>query len=457
MTTRADFVASFTARGHQLWVVGGAIRDEIMGRPARGDEDFATSARPDEIQSIAEGLGAPVNLVGQRFGTVGVQLDHRWSEITTFRGDSYAGGTRWPDVTFGASIEEDLARRDFTVNAIARNAVTGHEIDLYGGRADIERQLIRAVGVPARRFEEDPLRILRGLRFVSQLDFEIDAETLAGMTATAPLLATLSQERVTHELDLLLQGASPARALELVRTTGALDVILPELSPMYGCEQNRFHQFDVWGHTLSAVQDITFDDDDDRRIRRWTAFFHDLGKPAVRHRKANGEWGFYRHEVVGGDMAETLLDRLKFGRKDARLVVLLIRRHMDRPDPATNRQVRRFMSKVEGHWRDLVALKRADNTSHTYNDDAYHDSLFAACERVEADEAAELRAESPLTGEELMSIFDREPGPWIRRVKERLSSMVLAGELAPGDRDGAEEIARRTLAREATGRPPRQH
>ena len=130
---------------------------------------------------------------------------------------------------------------------------------------------------------------------------------------------------------------------------------------------------------------------------------------------------------------------------------------MDRPDPATNRQVRRFMSKVEGHWRDLVALKRADNTSHTYNDDAYHDSLFAACERVEADEAAELRAESPLTGEELMSIFDREPGPWIRRVKERLSSMVLAGELAPGDRDGAEEIARRTLAREATGRPPRQH
>lgn len=453
MAARADLIDAFAVRGHQLWVVGGALRDEIMGRDG-GDEDMATSALPDEVQAIAGALGLQVNLVGQKFGTVGVGIDGRWTEITTFRGDSYGDGTRWPEVTFGGSIEEDLARRDFTVNAIGRDTVTGASLDLFGGRADIEAKLIRAVGEPIRRFEEDPLRILRGLRFASQLDFEIEPGTFDGMVATAGLLATLSQERVTSELDRLLRGAAPARALELMRTSGALHVILPELVTMHGCEQNRFHQFDVWGHTLSAVEDIGLESGRER-IRRWTALLHDLGKPAVQHRKANGEWGFYRHETVGADLAVDMLERLKMGKQDARVIVMLIRRHMDRPDPSVKRQVRRFMAKVEPHWRDLVALKRADNTSHTYNDDSYHDALFAACERAEVEEAEELRHESPLSGEDLMMLFDREPGPWIRRVKERLSGLVLAGELAPGDRAAAEEIARRTVTREATGRPPR--
>ena len=452
MSERASFVGAFAEAGHQLWVVGGALRDQLLGRDGV-DEDFATDALPDVIETIARSLGRQVTTVGQRFGTIGVLLDGRWSEVTTFRGDSYTAGTRWPDVTFGSSIEEDLARRDFTINALARDTVTGRDLDLFGGREDLARGLIRAVGEPILRFREDPLRILRGLRFASQLDFAIDPATLAGMGETAPLLATLSPERVTAELDKLLQGAAPGRGLELIRECGALPVILPELTGMVGCEQNRFHKLDVWGHTVATVN-ATAVDGGDGRVRRWAALLHDVGKPGVRHVKPNGEWGFYRHETVGALLAGPMLERLKLGRQDARLIELLVRRHMDRPDPADRRSVRRFISRCEGHWRDLLALKRADNASHTYDDTAYHEQIEAACARAEAEEAAALRAESPLTGDDLVRIFGRAPGPWIKPIKQRLSEMVLDGDMAPGDRDAAERIARRMLARERAGTGP---
>lgn len=448
MATRSDFVEAFRSRGHQLWVVGGWLRDRLLEREG-GDEDFATDALPDEVEEIARGLGLGVNAVGKRFGTIGVNVDGRWSEVTTFRGESYSDGTRWPDVTFGTSIEEDLARRDFTVNALAEDAVSGQVLDLFGGRADLDARLIRAVGEPAARFREDPLRILRGIRFASQLDFSVDQATESAMGETAGLLATLSQERVTGELDKLLLGACPKRGLELLQSTGALDVVLPEFSSMVGCEQNRFHRFDVWGHTVATVAAIE-PGDGQRRVRRWTALLHDLGKPAVRHVKANGDWGFYRHETFGAELAEALLGRLRLGRRDALVIQFLVRRHMDRPDPTDRRQVRRFMSRCEGHWRDLLALKRADNASHTYVDDPYHDALEVACARAEEEDAAALRAESPLTGADLMVMFDREPGPWIRVIKQQLSSLVLDGDLAPDDQVGAEAVARRLMG-EAQG------
>jgi poly(A) polymerase len=444
---RDAFLTAFRERGHQLWVVGGALRDELLGRGSH-DEDFATDATPDEVEALALAMGRELISVGKRFGTIGVNLDGHWTEVTTFRGDSYTGGGRWPDVRFGASIEEDLARRDFTVNAFARNALTGEELDLFGGRADLDQGVIRAIGDPATRFREDPLRILRGMRFASQLGFDVESQTIEGMRETAPLLATLSQERITAELDKLLAGREPARGLELLRATGALNVVLPEFVTMAGCDQNRFHRFDVWGHTVATVAAIPESSGAETlRVRRWTALVHDLGKPAVRHVKANGEWGFYRHETIGAELAETLLDRLKLGRRDALVIQLLVRRHMDRPDPGDRRSVRRFMSRCEGHWRDLLALKRADNASHTYDDTEYHDRLDAACTRAEAEEADALRAESPLSGDELMQLFDREPGPWIKVVKGQLSSLVLDGDLAPGDRVAAERIARRIMGR----------
>ncbi len=443
--THAALREAFRARGRQLWLVGGALRDRLLGI-ASHDIDYATDALPDEVEEIARGLGARVTTVGKRFGTIGVLLEGEWVEITTFRGDSYAPGSRWPDVTFGRSIEEDLARRDFTITAFAENAHTGEWLDLFGGEADLRAGIIRAVGEPAARFREDPLRILRGVRFVSQLGFRLDPATAAGMRETAHLIAALSQERITAELDKLLQGRAPAAGLEALRETGALPFALPELAGMPGCEQNRFHRFDVWGHTLATVDAIAVDPEN-RRIRRWAALLHDLGKPAVRHTKPNGEWGFYRHEVVGAELAEALLERLRFGRADAHVVVLLVRRHMERPDPADRRAVRRFMAKLGGRWRDLLALKRADNASHTYDDTAYHDALEAACLRAEQEEAEAIRAESPLSGDDLVRMFDRPPGPWIGVIKRQLGAMVLDGELAPGDRAAAERIARRLMGR----------
>jgi len=442
-TTRAQLVEAFRAAGHELWLVGGALRDRRLGFESK-DLDYATGADPDQVEALVGSLGTSVTTVGKRYGTIGVLVDGEWSEITTFRGDAYTDGSRWPDVTFGRSIEDDLARRDFTINAFAEDAFSGRALDLFGGDADLRAGLIRAVGEPEVRFREDPLRILRGLRFASQLGFEIEAGTLDGMRATASLLATLSQERITTELDKLLQGVRPRAGLDALQETGALPVVLPELSSMVGCEQNRFHRFDVWGHTVSTVEAVAAGPES-LRLRRWGAFLHDLGKPAVRHVKANGEWGFYRHETAGAELAAQLLERLKVARQDTHGITLLVRRHMDRPDPADARSVRRYMSKSAGYWRDLLALKRADNASHTYDDSEYHDALEAACERIEREEADKLRAESPLTGDDLVALFDREPGPWIKVVKQRLSAMVLDGELQPGDRVVAERVARKLM------------
>jgi poly(A) polymerase len=451
VATSEDLSNAFKANGHQLWLVGGALRDRLLGREG-GDLDYATDALPDEVEALGRELQTAVSAVGKRYGTIGVFAGDRWCEITTFRGDSYADGTRWPDVTFGRSIEEDLARRDFTINALAEDAFTGKTLDLYGGKQDLEARIIRAVGEPARRLREDPLRILRGIRFASQLDFAIEDETLTAMAETASLLETLSQERITVELDKLLQGLRPGRGLEALRSTRALAVVLPELLPMIGCEQNRFHKFDVWGHTVATVDAIAVTPES-IRLRRWTALLHDVGKPGIRHVKANGEWGFYRHETVGAELAKETLDRLRLGRKESLAICLLVRRHMDRPNVDERRSVRRFMSKCEPFWRDLVALKRADNVSHTYDDTAYHDQLEAACERAELEDAAQLRAESPLTGDDLMTMFEREPGPWIRVIKQQLSRMVLDGDLGPGDRDAAERVARRLMGDKSVPRP----
>ena len=440
--TEQDLVAAFARAGRQLWLVGGAVRDELLGR-GHGDLDFTTDALPDEIEAIGAEIGANLRTVGKKFGTIGVFIEPDWYEITTFRGDSYTGGTRWPDVTFGTSIEEDLARRDFTVNALARDTQDGRVLDLFGGEADLRAGIVRAVGDPATRFREDPLRILRGMRFASQLDFAIDEATLAGMAQTAPLLASLSQERVTAELDKLLSGSSPARGLHALRLTAALEVVLPEFVPMVGCEQNRFHKFDVWGHTVATVQ--AMEAGESARLRRWAALLHDLGKPAVRHVKPNGEWGFYKHETVGAELARDLLDRLKLGRRESLAITMLVRRHMDRPRPDDPRSVRRFMTKCEGHWRDLLALKQADNVSHTYDDSEYHDRLQAACETTEREDGERLKGESPLSGDDLVQIFDREPGPWIKVIKQRLGALVLEGELAPGDRAAAEAAARQLM------------
>ncbi len=439
VTSRQDLIASFHKAGYELWLVGGALRDDIRGQAGQYDYDYATSALPDSVIQICEDLKTQAITVGKRFGTVGVKTSDGWCEVTTFRGEHYSPGDRNPEVSFGYTIDDDLARRDFTINAIAENTATGDRLDPYGGISDISQKIIRAVGDPEERYREDPLRILRGVRFVSQLGFSIDPATQSGMRSTIAFLGTLSQERITAELERLLVGDFPEKALNLLFQIGALPIILPELADMSGCDQNRFHKFDVWGHTIATVEAI--DCRENRRLRRWVALMHDLGKPSVRHMKKNGEWGFYRHEIVGAELVEKLVLRLQLSKRDASNISLLVRRHMDRPILNDDRLIRRFMNRLSGHWKDMIALKRADNASHTYDDNEYHDGLEIACRRIEEKDFAALNAESPLDGHELMALCEREPGFWIGRVKERLSEMVLDGDLKPGDKDSAAKIA----------------
>ena len=438
--SRKDLITAFENAGYELWLVGGAVRDNLRGVSVdRRDYDYATSALPDSIITICESFRARTVTIGKRFGTIGIETDEGWCEVTTFRGESYCPGDRHPDVSFGHTIHEDLARRDFTINAIAENTITGERLDPFGGLADLSKKIIRTVGEPKERYQEDPLRILRGVRFVSELGFALEPTTQAGMISTVESLRSLSQERITAELERLLVGSYPEQGLNLLSAIGALPIILPELAGMPDCEQNRFHQFDVWGHTVATVASI--DCQENRRLRRWVALMHDLGKPSVRHVKKNGEWGFYRHEIVGAELTEELTQRLRLSKQDVNTISLLVRRHMDRPTLNDARLVRRFMNRLDGHWRDMVALKRADNASHTYDDDEYHDGLEIACRRIEEEDSAALRAESPLDGHELMEICGRKPGFWIGRVKDRLSEMVLDGEIEPGDKGSATRIA----------------
>lgn len=443
MADKSDLHAAFQSRRRQLWLVGGALRDRLLGLKPE-DDDYTTNAPPSEIEEIASEIGSRTVAVGKRFGTIAVEIGDSWAEITTFRGEDYSDGTRWPDVTFGASIEEDLARRDFTINAMAENTDSGVLLDPFGGVADLEAQLLRAVGNAGERFVEDPLRILRGARFVSQLGFAIENETMTAMGDAAGKLKELSVERVTAELDRLLAGAAPGQGLQVLAECEALREVLPELSVMQGCEQNSFHRFDVWEHTVSTVEAIE-GEGDTLRLRRWGALMHDIGKPAVRHVKKNGEWGFYRHETVGADIAEKVLDRLHLPRDERRAIALMVRRHMDRPRPDDRRSVRRFMHRSEGLWQDLLALKAADGASHVEDDSVYQSALGNACRQIAENDGEALKAQSPLSGDELMELLGRKPGPWIRDLKDQLGEKVLDGDLAPGDREGATRLARSLL------------
>ncbi|MFQ5382491.1 MAG: HD domain-containing protein, partial [Dehalococcoidia bacterium] len=261
-------------------------------------------------------------------------------------------------------------------------------------------------------------------------------------------MSGLSTERVAAELDRLLDGMAPGRGLRALASCGGLEAVLPELAPMRGCEQNSFHRFDVWEHTVVTVDMIAVDEGS-RRLRRWAALLHDVGKPGVRHRKANGEWGFFRHETAGAEVARRLMLRLGVAKEDRLAVELVVRRHMDRPRPEDRRSVRRFMHRCRGHWEDLLALQRADNSSHTYDDSAYADALSRACREAAAKDAEALKARSPLSGDDLMALFGRKPGPWIRRVKDRLGAMVLDGDLAPDDREAAARAAAELVAEPA--------
>ena len=425
-----------------------------MGRPTR-DLDFTTDARPEKTKVLVRRAGASgVFTVGEEFGTIGAVFGKLRVEITTFRSEAYQPGSRKPAVEFGDSLEADLSRRDFTVNAIAQDALTGRIIDPYGGVRDIVRGVIRGVGNPDDRFREDPLRVLRAVRFAAQLRFDLDAETASAMRRHAAQLASVSAERIGAELRLIMLSERPDRAIVALLELGLLGLVLPELIPLQSTVQDEHHQHkDVFAHTMRVVDNTA-----PLPELRWAALLHDVAKPdtkSVRGRRVR----FYGHEEAGARKARAILCRLRFDNVFADRISHIVLLHMRAngyDSDWTDGAVRRFIREAGIDLSTLIALSRADITSYrprrVERGLARVAELEARCERLLGEQ--DVRAlDSPLDGHHLMRMFDRPPGRWIKPIKQHLLDLVLDGELEPDDVEGGERAAREFAARTSDTRP----
>ena len=449
----AQLAQVFTRAGQELYLVGGIVRDALLHLPFPADLDFATSAPTNMTQSPLEEAGASsIYAIGERFGTIGAifgETDERAQiEVTTYRREIYPDQTRFPEVAFDATLTDDLARRDFTMNAIAINALTGEVVDPWGGEADIALATVRAVGEPAERFAEDPLRLLRAARFVSQLGFRLDWRTEEAMTAEAESLRRISHERVLAELTRLLTGEWADHGLDVLRRTGLLRVALPELAGLadeadLDLSGRLAREKDLWDHIIRVVTQAP-----PRPAVRWAAFLHDSAKPRTRSVGLDGEVHFFGHERVGAEMARAILERLGADKALRARVATLVELH-GRPaayDASwTDSAVRRLALEAGDAWDDLLDLAAADVTSgrERKRQEAARRvaGLRAHADRLAA-EASLAELESPLDGNDLMRLFTRPPGPWIKAVKEYLREAVIDGRLQPGDRATAEAMAR---------------
>jgi poly(A) polymerase len=476
---------SFREAGHELYLVGGYVRDVILDRDGV-DVDAATDAMPQEVKSLLKPHADHLWTVGERFGTIGAEIGGYSVEVTTYRSDLYTEGSRHPEVTFGQTLGEDLARRDFTINAIAADALTGEISDPEGGREDLGPGVIRPVGEPLDRMRDDPLRMLRAVRFVSQLSsderpFAVTPELESAIRDKAGWLESISVERIRDEFEKVLVTGNVADGLRMLVRLGLMPYIVPEFMETVDVSQDEeFHHKDVFEHTLIVASNVEADP-----VLRKAAFFHDIGKPRTlvfEHRctfcgakstQKTPEQGecpecggrtlpkrihFYGHENVGAKIARRSMNRLAYPRDDTDSVSHLVVNHM-RPmsyaagrDPWSESAVRRFIrdTHLEKGGRTLVdvdtllKLARADITGSAPRRrsvaEASWQSLKDRVDAVRAEDQVE-KLTSPIGGNELMARYERGPGPWIKPVKQYLENEVIEGRLSQNDTDKAYELA----------------
>jgi poly(A) polymerase len=424
------------------------VRDALLGRLV-ADLDFAADAAPPTIKQLLRTAGAhSIYAVGEKFGTVGGIFGPTTVEITTYRSEAYTAGSRKPAVEFGTSLEGDLARRDLTINAMALDPTSGEVIDPFGGQTDLAGRIVRAVGNAAERFTEDPLRLMRAVRFSAQLDFQIHPDTALAIREVSPLLASISRERVAQEMNRILTSNKPAYGIRLLCDLGLMEHAVPEILVMRGTRNDSLQHKDVFEHTLIVTSRVPPD-----VHLRWAALLHDIAKPRTLT-VDRGQVHFYGHDRVGEKMTRRILGPagLKYDRETVDKVGRLVGLHL-RPNGYesdwTDGAVRRFMREAGPLLPDLLTLSRADVTSRRKERVEAARRRVAELEQRCADLAAEAevaRLTSPLDGLELMAMFDRPPGPWIGEIKDHLLELVLDGDLAMDDKERAAEIARELVA-----------
>jgi len=435
-----SLAAVFASRGFQCHLVGGAVRDMMMGR-SLSDLDIATDALPEQVSSLFR----RVVPTGIRHGTVTVLFQGVRFEVTTFRTESgYSDGRRPDSVSFAPSILDDLSRRDFTINAMAYDLLAGRMEDPHGGARDLSRRLIRAIGDPEERFREDGLRPLRACRFAAQLGFTVDGDTLRAISLTLDVVAEVSAERVRDEILKILESPVPSVALELMRETGILAIVLSELCEGIGVVQGELHCYDVFTHSLRAC---------DAAPRssvevRLAALLHDVGKPRALRVDESGRPAFHGHEKLSRDLAAAALQRLRLPIAVIRRVAHLVEHHMfNYQEEWSDAAVRRFVARVgEDAIDDLFALRRADQIGMcAENANMFPQGLALLADRVRAvreGDRAFTVGELAVDGADIMSHLGIGPGPTVGAILAALLQAVL-DDPAQNERERLLEIARR--------------
>jgi poly(A) polymerase len=410
----------FEAAGFELALVGGPVRDAILGRVAP-DLDFTTSANPDQILKIVKPIAQATWDIGREFGTIAAQIGDDKIEITTYRADSYDPESRKPTVSFGDNLEDDLIRRDFTVNAMALRLPSKTFVDPHQGLRDLMDKVLKTPSKPEISFSDDPLRMMRAARFAAQLGFEIEPETFDAMRDMAARIEIISAERVRDELSKLMLADDPRPGLEALVDSGIAGHVLPELPALRLEADEHHHHKDVYQHTLTVVvQAIDYERDYDLNkdlVLRLAALMHDIGKPATKRLESGGAVSFHHHDVVGAKLAKKRLTALRFDNDTIKAVSKLIELHLRffgySDQQWSDSAVRRYVRDAEDQLLRLHALTRADVTTrnqrkanrlaHAYDDLEERIKVLAEQEELDA-----MRPE--LNGQQIMEILGIAPG-----------------------------------------------
>ncbi|OKJ26634.1 CCA tRNA nucleotidyltransferase [Streptomyces sp. CB01580] len=427
-----DLARRFQDAGFSLALVGGSVRDALLGRLGN-DLDFTTDARPDAVLKIVRPWADSVWEVGIAFGTVGAQKDGYQIEVTTYRSEAYDRTSRKPEVSYGDSIEDDLVRRDFAVNAMAVALPQKEFIDPHGGLEDLAQRVLRTPGTPEESFSDDPLRMLRAARFSAQLDFDVAPDVITAMTEMAGRIDIVSAERVRDELNKLLLSANPRKGLALLVDTGLARHVLPEL-PALRLESDEHHRHkDVYEHSLTVLeQAIDLEQDGPDLVLRLAALLHDIGKPRTRRFEKDGRVSFHHHEVVGAKMTRKRMTALKYSNemvKDvSKLVELHLRFHGYGDGEWTDSAVRRYVRDAGPLLERLHKLTRSDCTTRNKRKAAALSRTYDGLEEriAELQQQEELDAIRPdLDGNEIMTTLGIGPGPMVGRAYAFLLELRL--------------------------------
>ncbi len=436
--------AAFSAAGHELALVGGSVRDAFLGRDLT-DLDFTTSARPDDILALVTPISDAQWDVGRDFGTIAARVTGLTVEITTYRADAYDGETRKPIVQFGDTLEDDLVRRDFTVNAMALRLPERQLVDPWGGLDDLLARRLSTPGAPEVSFGDDPLRMLRAARFTSQLGFTVAEETVRAMVDLAPRLEIVSVERVSDELSKLLRTDDPVPGIRLLVETGIAQLVLPEVPALRLEVDEHAHHKDVYEHSLTVLRQA-IDLEKSRGhsvdlVLRLAALLHDIGKPSTRRIEPGGVVTFHHHDVVGAKLAAKRLKALRFDNDTVASVARLIELHLrffGYTDGAwTDSAVRRYVRDAGDQLERLHILTRADVTTRNRRKAdrlgfAYDDLEERIAAIAEAEGIAAVRPD--LDGEQIMAILGLKPGREVGEAYRFLLDLRLdEGPLGPDE------------------------